>query len=567
MKVKAYLTEHMSRIRGFGHTVRMHSAELISIAVIALIGSFIAGTALQEQTTNETQVQRLKAAGPEHVQLAGWTAEFFSCSSLAMDQTCRRVFRKDQDGNMKVQVETLPLTSGRFATTANFSEKPTHVRLSYEVSSIDSPVFKSVSQMEKPVVVLFGQSVCDKVNNCLPQNVIYPLNNFTLLDKAAEPSKNWIQFDSQIEPSGRFGPREMAPIVVAHSQAHKLFSVNQKHRRVIFFELGLAVLAPLLAIILTLWAGSPRIFTAVTTFLAAHALWLLAASDTLTGQKIFMKNFSPQSSFALVAFVSGWVLTSAMNLVACVWSNKYLARQIQTTLSTSVALIFLLSTYFITPASTGAATALRFFEFFLSFACASVIGFSMLSVYNSHWSNKFSQFARSTYKPDQSANWNAQLRGLFACFVVASASSLWSVVKIQSDQYAFNWSTLLFPVVLISVILYARPQLTTTDLQNQKDNVAQQEILVKLLSQLGTFKNRNQAIAVVVNFCNRELPKLGFDAPSFIEGHATPHEREPNVNFEVNVAYPVQTNNETFGWIIARAKKTKREYRNRRANH
>ena len=549
MNVKAYLTEHMSRIRAFGHTVRMHSAELISISVIALIGSFLAGAALQEQTTNETQLQRLKVSGPEHVQLSDWTAEFFSCPNQSMDESCRRVFRKDQNGDLRVQPETLPLTSSRFATSAHFSEKPTHVRLSHDITENESSLFKNVSQMEKPVIALFGQSVCDKVNNCGPQNVIYPLNAISLT------SKDWIQFDSQIEPSGRFGPRETAPVVVAHSEAHRLFTANQKHRRGVFFELGLAVLAPLLAIVLTLWAGSPRIFMAMTSFLAAHALWLLAASDTLTGQKIFLKNMSPQSSFALVAFASGWVLNSAMNMVACVWSNKYLARQIQTTLSASVALLFLFSTYLINPASTGAATALRVFEFVMSFSCAAVLGFSLLSVYNSHWNIKFAQFARSTYKPDQSANWNAQIQGLLVCFIATSASSLWAVLKTQSDQYAFNWSTLFFPVILTSVVLYARPQLTSTDLQNQKDNVAQQELLVKLLSQLGTFKNRNQAIALVVNFCTRELPKLGFETPVFIEGSGASREQQLSQNHEVNVFSPVQNTSETYGWIAAKAKK------------
>lgn len=549
MNVKAYLTEHMSRLRAFGLTVRMHSAELISITMIALIGSFLAGAALQEQTEEGSQLQRLKAFGPEHVQLTGWTAEFFNCPAQSVDSQCRRVFRKDSDGALTVQSETLPLGSGRFATAAHFTEKPTHVRLSHDISTTENSLFKSVSPAEKPVIVLFGQPVCDKVNNCIPQNVIYPLN------KISVGSKEWVQFDSQIEPSGRFGPREMAPIAVAHSQAHKLFTVSQKHRRGVFFELGLAVLAPLLAIVLTIWAGSPRIFMAVTTFLAAHALWLLVASDTLTGQKIFLKNFTTNSAFALVAFASGWVLTAAMNMVACVWSNKYLARHIQTTLSASVALLFLIATYFITPASTQAATALRLFEFVMGFSCAAVIGFSLLSIRNSQWSNKLAQFARSTYKPDQNVNWNAQIQGLLFCFIATSVSSLWAIIKIQSDQYVFNWSTLLFPVTLISVVLYARPQLTVSDLQNQKDNVAQQELLVKLLSQLGTFKNRNHAIALVVNFCNRELPRLGFDAPNFLEGSVAAHEREPSELHEVNVIRPVQSTSETFGWIVARAKR------------
>ena len=99
MNVKAYLAEYMSRIRAFGQTVRMHSAELISITAIALIGSFLAGAALQEQADNGSQLQRLKASGPEHVELNNWTAEFFNCPNQTMDQTCRRVFRKDKEGN------------------------------------------------------------------------------------------------------------------------------------------------------------------------------------------------------------------------------------------------------------------------------------------------------------------------------------------------------------------------------------------------------------------------------------------------------------------------------------
>lgn len=549
MNVKAYSTELMSRLRAFGQTVRMHSAELISMTIISLIGCYLAGTALQEQSEDGTLQQRLKASGPEHVQVMGWTAEFFNCSNQTMDAQCRRVFRKGDDGSLIVEKEVLPLGSGRFATTSHFSEKPTHVRLSHDISDSNASFFTNTSGMEKPVIALFGQSVCDKVNNCVPKNVIYPLNKYTV------GAKKWIQFDSQIEPSGRFGPRDMAPLVVAHSEAHKLFTVNQKQKRGVFFELGLAVLAPFLALILTLWTGSPRIFMAVTSFLAAHALWLLVAADTITGQKIFFKNFTAQASFALVAFASGWVMSAAMNLVACVWSNKYLSRQVQTTLSASVALIFLFATYFISPQSGGAATALRMFEFVMSFSCVAVLVFSLLSMRHVHWNNKLSEFARSTHKPDEAANWRAQIQGLVFCFALASVASLWTLIKTQTDPYAFNWSTLIFPVILFSVILYARPQLTSTDLQNQRDNVEQQELLVKLLSQLGTFKNQKQAMSLVGNFCSRELPKLGFDTPQFIEGVAAESHKEPSEQHEVNVISPVQCSGTTFAWIIARARK------------
>ncbi|MEY2986885.1 MAG: hypothetical protein RJB13_406, partial [Pseudomonadota bacterium] len=71
----------------------------------------------------------------------------------------------------------------------------------------------------------------------------------------------------------------------------------------------------------------------------------------------------------------------------------------------------------------------------------------------------------------------------------------------------------------------------------------------------GTYKNRNQAIALVANFCSRELPKLGFEAPVFIEGDLPARERVASDDHEVNVFSPVQAATETYGWIIVKARK------------
>jgi hypothetical protein len=420
------------------------------------------------------------------------------------------------------------------------------VRLSHKLSDDENQLLQKNWGKEKPVLAMSGFPVCD-TTNCQLEDVVVPFNRITA-DK-----KNWIQFDSPITTSGQFGPQTLPPLVVSQGKAHQIFAILAEKQNGFFFEFGLAVLAPIMAIALTLWAGKPRIYMAFTHFLVAKSLWVLVAADTLMQQPIILSKLSSKGSFALSAFLAGWVFAAAMNFLSIAWCQKYLSRRMTTTLGSGFALLALLSTYFASTPSNAAVVTLRTFEFAIAFSCALLIASAYAALKQQNWNNRLADFLRNIWKPEQGTHWEQQMKGLLVCFSVASIIGFWVLVESKSNPFVFNWGAILLPSMLTFVLLNSRPQLTQADVQVHKDHVEQQELLVKLLSQLGTFKHRGQAISLVVNFCNRELPKLGFETPQYIESQINAAKDENDDSYAVVVRSPVRGPHQTFGWIVARA--------------
>ena len=548
MKAKAYLMDFWSQIRSAWQSVRMQTSGFTSIAVVAVLASVIAGIALQIQTSPRSKLENLQSHGPAHLSLTDWTAEFYTCPKDSLEGQCKRVLQKMSNGTYAVASEQLPLGSGRYVANQQFTTRPTHVKLSHKISEQDAQNITKNWSREKPVLALSGQPVCES-EKCQNEDLVVPMNKLILGEKS------WIQFDSQISPNGQFGPQSMPPVVVSPSKAHQIFAPKSNHQRGLFFEFGLAVLMPILAIAITIWAGKPRLYVAFSHFLTAKSLWTLTALDTLSQQPIIFSRLSLKGSFALSAFMTGWFFSSAMNFLSVAWCNKNLSRRMTTTLGSSVAIIALLTTYFSPAGSTAAVVTLRVFELSTSLTSAILLGFAYASFKKPSWNNPVANYFRNAWKPEEATRWNEQVKGLFFSFAIGATLGFWILIQARQNSYVFNWGAIALPVMLTFVLLHSRPQLTASDLQLQKNLVGQQEILVKLLSQLGTFKHRAQAISLVVNFCNRELPKLGFEPPQFLENQPEESSASEAKSFEVSIAIPVRGPHQTFGWIVAKARK------------
>lgn len=548
MKAKIFLLGFWGQICSAWQSVRMQTSGFTSIAAVAILASVIAGIALQLQTNPISKLENLERHGPAHLRLTDWTAEFYTCPKDSLEGQCKRVLQKMSNGTYSVASWQLPLASGSYIANQQFATRPTHVKFSHKISEQDKQTITKNWSREKPVLALSGQPVCES-EKCQNEDLVVPINKVTLGEKS------WIQFDSQISPIGQFGPQSMPPVVVSPSKAHQIFALNSSHQRGLFFEFGLAVLMPILAIAITIWAGKPRLYVAFSHFLASKALWTLTALDTLAQQPIIFNKLSPQGSFALSAFMTGWFFSSTMNFLSVAWCNKNLSRQMTATLGSGVALFALLTTYFSPAGSTSAVVTLRAFELATTLTSALLLGFAYASFKKPSWNNPVANYFRNAWKPEEATRWHEQIKGMFVSFTIGAALGLWFLIQARQNSYIFNWGAIALPVLLTFVLLHSRPQLTPTDLQLQKDLVGQQEILVKLLSQLGTFKHRAQAISLVVNFCNRELPRLGFEPPQFLETQPQEPSSSEAESFGVFIASPVRGPHQTFGWIVAKARK------------
>ncbi|MBM3381566.1 MAG: hypothetical protein FJY29_03900 [Betaproteobacteria bacterium] len=548
MKAKTVFNGFCNQLAGFWQAVRTQTSGFATPAVIAVLVCVVAGIALQRQADTQAKTTNLASRGPAHQQLTDWVAEFYACPQGALEGSCKRVFQRQNDGKYSVANERLPLGRGRFVSDTQFSSRPTHVRLSHRLSDEENQLLQKNWSKDKPVLALTGFPVCDG-GNCKLEDFVLPMNRITV-DK-----KNWIQFDSPVTADGQFGPQTLPPVLVSQSKAHQVFSILTEKQNGFFFEFGLAVLAPIMAIALTIWAGKPRIYMAFSHFLVAKSLWVLVAADTLMQQPIILSKLSLKGSFALSAFLAGWVFAAAMNFLSIAWCQKYLSRRMTTTLGAGFALLALLSTYFASSPSNAAVVTLRTFEFVIATSCALLIASAYVALKQQSWNNRLADFLRNIWKPEQGTRWEQQMKGLLVSFSVASVVGLWVIVESKSNPFVFNWGAILMPTMLTFVLLTSRPQLTQADVQVHKDHVEQQELLVKLLSQLGTFKHRGQAISLVVNFCNRELPKLGFETPQYVEIQTNAGNEEADEAYDVVIRSAVRGPHQTFGWIIARARK------------
>jgi len=524
--------------------MRDRAAGPLLMCVFAVGVCLYSGFALQRQAQTASSPSALTNSGLTTMSMNQWIAEYFSCT----DGQCKRVLQRTPKGTYEVASETLPVGRGRYVENSSFSTKPTHVRLSHRLTDSETREMNATWTGEKLAIALAGQPVCDK-GKCRNEDLTLPLNKINASGKA------WVQFDSHIGADGQFGPQNLPPIIVAQSHAHRIFSIKSNYQRGLLYEVGLAVLAPLFVIGLTFWIGMPLLYAAFSQFLVARAAWTLAATDTFMGQSILLPWLNAKNSYALAAFLSGWMIASLANFLCAVWMSRKMEHGRFNTVWTLSAVVVLLGTYLFPAGMPSAGLFLRAVDTFVLFTGAVATGAAYAVHALPTWENKFSTTIRQYSQITQTTLWRIQLTGLTVGLATAAVFGLWVTLQLRSDQYVFNWALVTMPLIMTGVLMYVRPQLTDADVQSQKDLVSQQELLVKLLSQLSTFKHRAQAISLVVNFCNRELPKLGFEAPTFSEQRTTDTETQNNSVFEVIVECEIRGPHQSFGWLKTRATK------------
>ncbi|NBW82540.1 hypothetical protein EBR21_12375 [bacterium] len=344
-------------------------------------------------------------------------------------------------------------------------------------------------------------------------------------------------------------------MIASPGQAQIIFGLKNQSRRGLLFEFGLGMLAPLFVAGLAFWVGMPMLFTAVVQFLVARAAWTLAAADIFITQPTFFIMLKTRDSYILAAFLTGWMFAALANVICCVWMGRKLEQKQFNFTWAATAVAAIIGTWIFPAVNTSAATFLRSVEAFVLLAGAVTTGLAAATFQFPEWQNKITNTLRIFAQAEQTVRWKNQLWALTATFATASIAAIWVAWNATTQSFAFNWGALVLPLSLSFILMYSKPQLTSADLQLQKDFVTQQELLVKLLSQLGTFRHRAQALSLVVNFCNRELPKLGFETPSFSETQPTPAEESSASEFEVKIEAAIKGPHQCFGWLVARARR------------
>ncbi|NBX16948.1 MAG: hypothetical protein EBR09_06235 [Proteobacteria bacterium] len=544
MNAKFLIASVREQLSKFWQNIRSQSSGPLFLAIFAAGVCLYSGWTMQRQAQPLNAVDTIASSGLKTMQMTNWIAEYLICDA----KTCKQVLRKSDNGKYAVASETLPVGSGRYVSNESFSVRPNRVRLSHRLTEQEETTLEKNWQNEKLAFALAGQPVCEN-DKCRTENLTLPLNKF----KAS--GKSWVQFDSHIGKDGQFGPQSLPPLLTTQAAAPKIFEGNSNFQRGLFFEIALAVLAPLFVLALTIWLGAPLLYATFSQYLIARAAWAVVAADTFLGQAIFMPTFNIKNSYALAAFFSGWMFASLANFVCAAWMNRRIEQRRFNTLWSLVSVVVLLGCYVFPAGTAAAALFLRTTDALMLLACAAASG----AVFAAHafpdWDSKLSGKLRSLSSPAQTARWKEQLGGVSVSLFAGALFGFWIVLQLSSNQYAFNWGVIVMPVAIASVLMFARPQLTENHLHAQKELVVQQELLVKLLSQLPTFRHRAQAISLVMNFCNRELPKLGFSPPSFTE--QKPEKLPDNFTSESEVAVEIEIKGpyQSFGWFRTVAEK------------
>jgi hypothetical protein len=526
--------------------MRSQTAGPLFLFIFAIGVCLYSGWTMQRQARPQNTTDSLSSSGLRTLQMTNWVAEYFSCGGA--DGQCKRVLRRMENGKYEVANETLPVGRGRYVVNDAFSTRPTHVRLSHKLTEAEERAISENWQGEKLAFALAGQPVCEK-NKCRIENLTLPFN------KISASGKSWVQFDSQIGEDGGFGPQSLPPLLVAQSMAPRIFETSSNFQRGLFFEVALAVFAPLFLLALTLWVGMPLLYSTLSQYLIARAAWAVVAADTFLGQAIFMPTLNIRNSYALAAFFSGWMFASLANFLCAALMERRIEQKRFNTLWTMTSVVVLFTSFLFPAGSNSAAVFLRTVDAFMLFACAVTAGTICAAHALPDWNSKLASALRDFSVSPLPARWKEQLTGIAVSLAAGAVFGFWVVWQLNTNQYAFNWGVVVMPVVLASVLMFARPQLTENHLQAQKDLVVQQELLVKLLSQLPTFRHRAQAISLVMNFCNRELPKLGFEAPSFTEHRPAESNGTPSDSANVVIEIEIKGPHQSFGWLRTVAEK------------
>lgn len=544
MKANTFVAGLADKIKSAWLGVRQQSSYALVFVFIASFVCLYGAFAIQRRAQPDAKVSNLNKSGITHLQLTDWVAEYFACQN----GQCKRVLKKLPNGKYEVAAEKLPLGRGRYVDDSSFSLRPTHVKLSHRISETESKELSEKWPKEKPVIALTGQPVCAE-NSCRNEDVTVPLNKLTAGDRT------WIQFDSHIAKNGQFGPQTFPPLVVALGNAHKIFAQKDFFQSGILFELAFTVLAPLFALAITFWVGAPLLYTTFAQFLTARAAWSLFAADTFLAEPVLLPFIGVKNSYALALFFSGWMAAALANFLAVMWMNRSMPKERYNAIWAVTSVLALVVAYAFPSGNPSAVMYLRAVDSLIVLSGAVFTGLAYFALSSSDWNTKLANTIRILSHIETSQRWREQLLGLCASFAVAALCAVWMMFAYRGDGFMFQWSSVILPIGMACVLMYSTPQLTPADVQLQKDYVSQQETLVKLLSQLGTFRHRVQAISLVVNFCNRELPKLGFETPTFSEQKPAPLSDEEAAQFEVIVEANVKGPHQSFGWLAARARK------------
>lgn len=506
---------------------------------------------MSHQTSSEVINANLLNSKPTQMRFQNWTAEYFDCPHQQLEPHCTRVLKKTPSGSYIVDSEILPLNPGLKVGDKLFSKFPTHVRLSHTLSNEDLTQFKKNWENQKTVFALFGQPVCNS-GICETKTIVKPANVIKI------GAKTLLQFDSQVDFNGRFGPEGLSPLAVSQGEAYELFIAENKHHRGLFFELGLIVIAPFFTLLLALWTGRSKVLIAFGKFLSVKSLWMAIAIDIFAKQTLLFKNFTLEQSFALAAFLSGWMFSTAVNFLSIVWSQSNLTARFQTNLAAGFSLIALGVTYFVPANNSAAAATLRIIEITHIFACAIFLALAQVALRiqssNTNWLERF----KKTWAPEKNVFGEKLVKGLFLSFLFTLLISLSRIIFTESMKNSFDIETIILPFMISFVVLKSRPQLTHADIQKQKEFTMQQEDLVKHINQLNSIKHRTQAINFVLNFCHRELPKLGVENSQFLETLPSKFDKKQE-DKKIIITSIVRSAQQTFGWLVSETTKRTEE--------
>ncbi|MEY4066770.1 MAG: hypothetical protein RIR26_2978, partial [Pseudomonadota bacterium] len=484
-----------------------------------------------------------------HLKVTDWLSEYYRCPKDAIDKSCTRVLNKRQPAGYEVNIETFPLALSNHALPQNFSSAPTHVRLSHRLSPQEIKFLDQLASKDAPALALAGHLNCIE-QTCRPENSGWPLK------KVSFGGKNWLQFENKISPEGVFGPQSLPPVIVGQSQLNRVFALQPAPHQGRLLELGLSLLAPLFAFAFAIWAGNPPLLISLSQLLTARAFWHLSTTDALSKESLFFTEISLQASLAVSTFIYGWLTYTMLDFLSRLWRTRQPSTFHAITASALItALTFLTSFSF--PAGTNAAVQMIRSQEALLLLCAGLflgsLGLSLHPKTKSwRWTAWLHRQATVTENQGETSRFWWSLSGVFLLSAIFAAGPL-----LANDSHNnFNWSTLFFPALSLCTVMSFQPRYTWADIQIEKDALQQQENLVKFISQIGNTRHRSQAISLVMNFCNRELPKLGFESPTFSEQQPTVPETAVPSASEVSISMPVEVNQNCFGWISTCAKKS-----------
>lgn len=533
------------KLRHAWNTFSSHTRGFTGTVLFAIALAFIAALAVRQPVNLE---KRLDVSGVGHLKITDWIAEYYRCPNKNIDKSCTRILQKSETGSYQVKIESLPAALASRPFAQNFSSAPTHVRLTHRLSSQEVNLLETLAVNDSPSLALAGQLTCI-AQACSSEDTA------TALKKLNFGGHFWIQFESKISPEGLFGPQSLPPLVVGQSQLQRIFALQPKPQNGTFMELGFSIFAPVFLFIVSVWAGNPPLLVSLSHLLTARAFWHFSTVDSLAKESLIFTSTPLQVGFAFSAIVFGWLVYTTVEFLWLLSRSRKPSLLRTVTFSSSVAALGFVMTFFLSSGTHGAVQMIKVQELTLLVGSALFLAFIVFAEKKNSDTSRWLKWLREKASPQNlSPNIIPQLATMSAIFQACAMFSAANLI-IGEDGNTFNWTHLLFPALSLSSVLYFQPRYTAADIQKEKEAYQQQENLTKFISQLGNTKHRSQALSLVMNFCNRELPKLGFESPTFSENLPQNTETHQNKDHEVCISLPLQVNQQCFGWISARAVK------------